>query len=165
MNDPDPVKIIEFQPGQTRAVIDLILPIQQEEFGIPIKAEDQPDLADIPEVYQRGCGNFWVACHNTCVVGTVALIDMGNHQAALRKMFVHRAFRGREKGTAKKLLQTLLAWARHNHIQEIFLGTTPKFLAAHRFYEKTGFERIIKKDLPAAFPLMTVDTIFFRYQL
>ena len=162
---PDPVEIREFQPGQTQGVIDLILPIQQGEFGIPISAEDQPDLADICGVYQRGCGNFWVACHKTCVVGTVALIDVGNHQAALRKMFVHRAFRGREKGTAKRLLQTLLDWARHNHIQEIFLGTTPRFLAAHRFYEKTGFEEIIKEDLPAAFPLMTVDTKFYRYRV
>ncbi len=37
-----------FQPGQEAAVLDLILPIQQIEFGVPITAADQPDLARMP---------------------------------------------------------------------------------------------------------------------
>ena len=39
----------------------MILPIQREEFAIPITAGDQPDLLAIADFYQTGTGGFWVA--------------------------------------------------------------------------------------------------------
>lgn len=42
-------------------VIDLILPIQQIEFGVPITIEAQPDLLDIEGSYIRPGGGFWGA--------------------------------------------------------------------------------------------------------
>ena len=39
-------------------VADLILPIQNVEFGIPITLELQPDLNEIPGFYQINSGNF-----------------------------------------------------------------------------------------------------------
>ena len=148
-----------------KQVVDLIVSIQQKEFNIPITAEDQPDLSDIPDYYQKNHGNFWVALHNEAIIGTISLLDIGNSQAALRKMFVDQHYRGPEKGTARSLLKTLLDWAKSCGLREIYLGTTPFFLAAHRFYEKNGFIEILKKDLPKAFPLMEVDTKFYKYGL
>ncbi|MGO7422080.1 GNAT family N-acetyltransferase, partial [Rhizobium ruizarguesonis] len=46
-----------------------------------------------------------------------------------------------------------------------FLGTTDKFVAAHRFYEKNGFTEIAKSALPRTFPLMAVDSKFYRYKV
>lgn len=146
-------------------VVDLIVSIQQKEFYIPITAEDQPDLHDIPNYYQKNQGNFWVAFHNEDIVGTISLLDIGNGQSALRKMFVHQHYRGSEKGIARNLLKTLLDWAKLRRLREIYLGTTPYFLAAHRFYEKNGFTEISKKDLPNTFPVMKVDTKFYKYEL
>lgn len=146
-------------------VVDLIVSIQQEEFNLPITAEDQPDLRDIPNYYQKNRGNFWVALHHEDVVGTISLLDIGNGQSALRKMFVHQHYRGPEKGTARKLLKTLLDWAKSRRLREIYLGTTPYFLAAHRFYEKNGFIEISKEDLPKTFPIMEVDTKFYKFKL
>src|SRR6185295_3159345 len=143
----------------------LILPIQREEFGIPITLADQPDLADIRGFYQRGAGNFWIAQYAGNVVGTIALLDIGNAQGALRKMFVAPAFRGREHGTAKLLLDELLAWSRARGLKDVYLGTTAKFLAAHRFYEKHGFREVARADLPASFPVMSVDTKFYVFTL
>ena len=77
-------------------------------------------------------------------------------------MFVHKDYRG-AKQTAKKLLDVLLNWSRGQGLQEIYLGTTDKFLAAHRFYEKNGFAELCKEQLPAAFPVMKVDSRFYRY--
>lgn len=68
----------------------------------------------------------------------------------------------RQSGTALRLLDTLLDWARDRGVREIFLGTTPKFLAAHRFYEKNGFSEIARSEVPPAFPIMTVDKKFYR---
>lgn len=47
----------------------------------------------------------------------------------------------------------------------IFLGTTAKFLAAHRSYEKNGFVEIAKDALPSSFSLMAVDTKFHAMRL
>lgn len=43
----------------------------------------------------------------------------------------------------------------------IYLGTTARYLAAHRFHEKNGFTDIPQADLPPAFPVMSVDTKFY----
>lgn len=153
--------IRQFAPADAQAVVDVILPIQQSEFGIAITLEAQPDLQDIPGFYQRGSGAFWVAESEGVVVGTIALLDIGNRQAALRKMFVAKSHRGPGHGVAKHLLATLFEWCRVRGIDEIYLGTTGAFLAAHRFYEKSGFTELAKRDLPDAFPVMTVDTKFY----
>src|SRR5689334_609626 len=133
------LEVTTFAPKHAAGVASLIVPIQREEFGVPITLADQPDLEDIPGYYQRGAGNFWVALNAGEVVGSIALLDIGPGQGALRKMFVAAAFRGREHGTAKRLLDALLEWSQARGLREIFLGTTASFLAAHRFYEKHGF--------------------------
>jgi N-acetylglutamate synthase-like GNAT family acetyltransferase len=159
------ILIAAFSDADQRGVLNVILPIQQQEFGIAITEADQPDLTNVPQFYQTGTGGFWVARSKDEVVGTVGLKDIGAGQAALRKMFVAAPFRGRELGVASKLLDALLAHARAQDISEIFLGTTEKFLAAHRFYEKQGFQELQKAALPKAFPIMAVDSKFYILSL
>ena len=156
------ISVGEYGDDRQEALIEMILEIQQKEFQIPITRADQPDLAAIPRFYQQKNGNFWIALCDGQIVGSVGLLDIGNQQVALRKMFVKAGFRGGEHGTAQRLLETSTAWAGQKGITDIFLGTTDKFLAAHRFYEKNGFVRIAKSYLPAAFPVMQVDTVFYH---
>ncbi len=156
------VLIERFSAADQRGVIDVILPIQNQEFGIPISEQQQPDLHDIPQFYQRGTGGFWIARCDGKVVGTLGLKDIGNAQAALRKMFVSAPYRGRDYGVAALLLKALLQHAQAEKVKDVFLGTTDKFLAAHRFYEKNGFQEIPVSALPEAFPLMAVDSKFYR---
>jgi len=156
------IQVEPFTLRQANDVSALIIGIQRDEFQIPITLADQPDLEDIPAFYQQGAGNFWVAVSDGEVVGTVALLDLGNHQAALRKMFVHAAYRGLGHGVSARLLETLLAWARSRDVKQVYLGTTEKFLAAHRFYERNGFQQITATELPPTFPKMALDTRFYR---
>jgi N-acetylglutamate synthase-like GNAT family acetyltransferase len=58
-----------------------------------------------------------------------------------------------------------MSWASEHNIQAIYLGTTEKFLAAHRFYEKNKFTQISKELLPERFPIMKVDTRFYEIKL
>jgi N-acetylglutamate synthase-like GNAT family acetyltransferase len=146
-------------------VTDLILNIQQKEFSIPIDLDAQPDLKQIEQFYQKGNGNFWVATIDNTVAGTIALLDISNRQVALRKMFVKAAYRGKEYGVGLALLHTVFAWAREKKLTDIFLGTAATLLAAHRFYEKNGFTEVEKITLPAAFPVMKVDTKFYKYMV
>lgn len=156
------ITIVPYAAEHQQQVIEVILPIQQCEFEVPITLAKQPDLLDIPAFYQTRQGNFWVALADGRVVGTIALVDLGDGLGALRKMFVSEAYRGSQFGTAKMLLDTLLVWAKTHGFREIYLGTTDKFLAAHRFYEKNGFDEVAVESLPQAFPRMDVDSKFYR---
>lgn len=157
------IEVYTYSGSYQQPIIDLILDIQRNEFGVPITLEAQPDLENIPSFYQKDNGNFWVAIAENKIIGTVALLDIGNFQGALRKMFVHKNFRGKEYGTGQTLLNTLLEWAKKKNFREILLGTTEKFIAAQRFYEKNGFTEMEKESLPEEFPVMQVDVKFYKY--
>lgn len=146
-------------------VINLILDIQQNEFSIAITLEEQPDLKNISQLYQTDSGNFWVALSDSNAIGTIALQNLGNGIGILRKFFVNRDYRGKKFGTAVHLLKALIEWAVAHEYRENFLGTTSKYHAAHRFYEKNGFISISQNDLPDKFPLLEVDTVFYKYEL
>ena len=84
-------------------------------------------------------------------------------------MFVAPTHRGPgpdgQPPVARRLLDTLLAHARRTGFTTVLLGTTERFEAAHRFYEKHGFERVEETGLPPTFPRMAVDTRFYRLDL
>jgi GNAT superfamily N-acetyltransferase len=146
-------------------VIDLILPIQQIEFNVPITLKEQPDLLDIDKNYGQSGGGFWGAIQEEQIVGTIALIPFGNDGGAIRKMFVRKEFRGKEFGVAKQLLDVLITYCRTAGIKDLYLGTVEILKAALRFYEKNGFTRISMQDLPIAFPRMEVDTVFYHLHI
>ena len=155
------VAIAPWAPADRDAVVNMILAIQQGEFDLPITAAEQPDLADVDAAYRTGGGEFWVARGGDGqVVGTIAALAFDDNAVALRKMFVHPSQRG--SGLAAELMATVLEWARRHGYRIVLLGTTAVIRGAHRFYEKHGFVRIEPEALPASFPRMAVDSVFFR---
>jgi putative acetyltransferase len=154
--------ISDYQPQ----VIDLILGIQQGEFGIPITIADQPDLLTVETFYQTGRGNFWCAIAETGqVVGTIALIDVGQGFGTIRKMFVHADYRGRDLAVATQLLETLETHATETGMETLYLGTLDILKAAQRFYARNNYTLIDATELPEAFPRMRLDNRFFKKPL
>ncbi|MET1255362.1 GNAT family N-acetyltransferase [Aliikangiella maris] len=64
-------------------IMNLILDIQQNEFGLPITANEQKDLSEIDDFYIKEGGNFWVAIVDGGIVGTIALIYLGTTEKFL----------------------------------------------------------------------------------
>lgn len=159
------ISIEQINNAYCERIINLILPIQQIEFNVPVTLEGQPDLLDIELNYQQGGGNFWGALLGEELVGTIALINTGHQACALRKMFVKKEFRGQEFRIAQLLLKRLIEFCKQNNIQHIYLGTVDMLKAAHRFYEKNGFEEIDVNLLPAYFPRMMADNKFYHLQI
>lgn len=155
--------ITQFKSHDCGPIVDLITTIQIQEFCVATSAEIQPDLRDIANYYQQRAGNFWLAFEGDELVGTIALKDVGDGVGALRKMFVKKEYRGRERGIAAKLMQTLLTWAEENGFWEIYLGTVDVYHAAHRFYEKNGFVEVSREQVPDTVPIMCVDVKFYCY--
>lgn len=154
--------IEEYTDKYKNEVVKLIVDIQRQEFGVDLTVENQPDLQKIPTYYQINNGNFWIAKNENGVIGTISLLDIGNKQGALRKMFVAKNYRGKDFGIGQKLLETLFFWANEKGIKEIFLGTTEQFIGAQKFYEKNGFVELDKNDLPKNFPIVPVDVKFYK---
>lgn len=155
------IKIIPFTKIYQQQVIDLIVGIQSGEFGVKITADDQPDLTQIKSYYQWGNGNFWIAIQEEQVLGTISLVDIGNEQVGLRKMFVKQGHRGAPFNIGQNLMDIAFDWCSKIAIKQIFLGTVPTYFAAHRFYEKNGFSRLEKTKLPKSFHLMDADKWFY----
>lgn len=155
--------ITPFGNHDTDEIVDLITAIQIQEFGVATSAEKQPDLRDIPGFYQQGSGNFWLAFIDGELAGTIAIKDVGDGVCALRKMFVKKEYRGKDRRVAAKLMQTLLGWSREKGVRELYLGTVDVYHAAHRFYEKNGFVEVARHEVPESVPLMDVDVKYYRY--
>ncbi len=92
-------------------------------------------------------------------------MDLGEGKGALRKMFVHQDYRGKEHGVALKLLETLKDWARSHDYAHIYLGTAEILHAAHRFYEKNGFVQVERGVIPDGPYILPVDVKFYHLQL
>ncbi|WP_167630555.1 GNAT family N-acetyltransferase [Listeria valentina] len=156
------MQIKSYEEKYRDQLIKLVLGVQQDEFGVAITLEDQPDLRDISNYYMDELGHFWVAVQDDKVVGTIGVLFLENGNAAIRKLFTDAEYRGKEYQTGQKLLDALEAFCAEKGKKTIYLGTTDKFKAAHRFYEKNAYEEINKMDLPADFHVLAVDSKFYQ---
>ena len=147
------MNIRPFENGDAAGVTNLIVGIQRGEFEISITADDQPDLSSIPQFYQAGAGNFWVAVVDGEVIGTLGLRDLGDGDVALRKMFVASKYRGEPHRVAQRLLSAALAWAAEKNSRNIFLGTTSRFWRPTASMKRTALsscrERRCRKHFPS----------------
>jgi GNAT superfamily N-acetyltransferase len=91
----------------------------------------------------------------------VQVIHIGRESGAIREVVVNREFRGKEFGIAQKLFKTLSNYCRDQHINFLYLGTVDKLKAAHRFYERNGFRRISREELPVYFPTMMGENVYY----
>jgi GNAT superfamily N-acetyltransferase len=157
--------ITSLSNDRSHEAVDLILPIQQIEFGVAITLQDQPDLVDIDRYYAQPGGLFLGAFKEQQLIGTIALINVGHSTGVIRKMFVKKEFRGKEFGVAQQLLENLLSQCRTKAITDLYLGSVSQMKAAHRFYERNGFQRIPPEALPAYFPRMSNDNVFYHLSL
>lgn len=130
------------------------------EFKEPIFTEKSKKIIDVFSVPNN---KFWVAIDRNKVVGTIGMVKLTNENIALKSMFVDKMYRG--QGISNLLLDTLLKWTIQNKYKQIYLGTMTQFSAGQRFYEKNGFVKCNKTELPTDFAINTLDTIFYTKYL
>ncbi len=140
-----------------KQVENLVLGIQNGEFNLGLTAQDQPDLPNIGEFYKNG--RFWVALdEENQVMGTIGLEPLNGSQAVLRKMFLDKSMRGnKDLNLAQNLVEILLRFAQEKGYQEIWLDTPPPAHAAHRFYERNGFELMPRESVPQTYKLAAIN--------
>jgi len=91
-------------------------------------------------------GMVFFALDGETVVGTVALIRVGDGRCELAKMAVATTHQGR--GIGEMLGQACKAWAAENGVRTLCLETNSKLANAIRLYERLGFRRAVEPDAP-----------------
>lgn len=97
------MRITTYQAQYHRQVVDLILRIQNEEAGINLSLQEQPDLLDISASYSQSGGEFWIALEEERVIGTIGLLRLNERCAALKKFFVDAQYPARRASVARSI--------------------------------------------------------------
>lgn len=144
-------------------IISLILDIQNNEAGIGLSLEEQPDLLDIRHNYQENGGEFWIALSNKQVIGTIGLMIRERQCAVLKKFFVKKEFRSKKIGLA--LYNELMKFAHNSNVRRIILDTPSVARASHKFYEKAGFRRVDVSELPIMYSYPDRESLLYMLDL
>lgn len=139
------LKIIPFETQYTQPVKDLIYAVLGS-LGIENKYPEinrDTDLDYIEEKYS-GRGRFWLAFDNEKLIGTIAIEELDQETAKLKRMFVLPEYQG--NGVGQKLMDVALSFAKDNEYKRIKLNTDRIMKRAHSFYEKNVFVRTGEDD-------------------
>jgi N-acetylglutamate synthase-like GNAT family acetyltransferase len=155
------IVIKEFDPAFQKA-IDVMMSRIQQEFREQITTSHSTVIKD---VYQKPGQKYWVAVDGETVAGTIGIVLFPEKNAEVKRMMVDPDYRGAELNAASLLLETGLRWAAEHEVKTVYLGTMEQFMAAQKFYEKKGFEKVAQFNLPSTYKINPMDTIFYKIQL
>ena len=162
----DGIHIRNFTDADASSVIELVLGIQNNEFGLNLSIEDQQDLANVGDYYFKRNGTFFVADRfQKEIVGTIGLLRLSREIAVMKKFFVLSCYRGRKVGISARLYDAFISFAKSNGIETIVLDTPSVATRSHKFYLSVGFTEISRAELPMPYDFPERDTLFFRLTL
>ena len=159
------MKIETYTEADREEIIALVLHCQNDGTRPAVSVDSQPELLHIKEKYLDGGGGFWVAKENGRVAGSIGRMMCGGGLAILKKFFVYEPYRGRPYHLGRRLYQTLLSFSKEKGVKKIILDTPKNTDRAHKFYEKAGFRKIKKEDLPVDYDYPYKDSDFFLIDL
>jgi GNAT superfamily N-acetyltransferase len=157
------VTIQNFDRAEQDFIKKFVLDIQNNEFHLGLTEEDQPELKDIAGYFKNG--GFWTAKIEGKIIGTIGLQYLDNDNSALKKMFVNKAYRGRELGIAQMLFDTLMEFAKVKNFKTIWLDTPAVATASHKFYERNGFIPSEKSQLPDKYTFPDRDFRIYKLNI
>ena len=121
-----------------QTVADLVYAVLGEYHLQPDPECTDADLKDIERFYFHRGGVFYVLeTQNGSIIGSYGLYPMEPLVCELRKMYLHRDYRGR--GYGKHLLEHALVQARERGFRRITLETASVLKEAIRLYQSYGF--------------------------
>lgn len=135
------IKIRRYNKNDKPGIICLVKNTLFEIFGS--EAKNIEDLKRIDEEYFGKGGIFLVAEINGKIIGTIGVVKERSKIARLKRMYVHKKYRG--KGVGQRLLNKAILFCKKRGYEKLVLSTYPKMKDAIEFYLSNGFE-IRKKD-------------------
>jgi len=140
------------------AVRRLVLAHVEERSYVPGVEHMAADAARLPGPYVPPGGAIWVAESQGAIVGCVALRQLPDGIAEVKRMYVDRDWRG--VGIGRALLVTLIDTARTLGYERLRLGTLAEMHEAKALYRSLGFAPIDRYRADEM-----IDTMFFELDL
>jgi len=110
----------------------------QRELGVSLCFQGfDRELEGLPGDYAPARGALWIAIVEGAPAGCVALRDLGQSQAEMKRLYVRPAHRGIDLGRA--LAQTAVQRARSLGYRTLKLDTLASMRAAQGLYARLGF--------------------------
>lgn len=159
------IEIRTYTEADRDEIIDLVLHCQNDGTRPYVTVDDQPELLHIREKYMDGGGNFWVAAENGKVAGSIGLMMCGDGIGILKKFFVYEPYRSAPHHLGMRLYEELLNYAKTHAVKKLILDTPKNTDRAHSFYEKSGFLKITREELPVSYDYPYEDSDFFILDL
>lgn len=159
------IEIMPYEENDTEEIIKLVLHCQNDGTRPVVDVYDQPELLCIREKYFTPGGFFWVAKEHKKIAGSIGLMNCGDGIGILKKFFVYEKYRSAPYHLGRKLFQELLSFARQHSFTTLILDTPKNTHRAHSFYQKAGFIKITKEELPVLYDYPYKGSDFFMLQL
>lgn len=147
-NEPKPLApylLRPHEPGDIGWIIHRHGYLYSEEYGF-----DETFEALVAEILAQFIGKhdpkrerIWITEQDGERVGSVMIVDAGDHVAQLRLLLVEPKARG--KGIGKRLINECINFSRRNRYQKIRLWTQSNLLEARHLYAKEGFQLVEQK--------------------
>ncbi|MCL2199332.1 MAG: GNAT family N-acetyltransferase [Defluviitaleaceae bacterium] len=116
------------------------------------------EIENIDVKYGLPNGRLYGAYLNEHLVGCIALRKLSEAECEMKRLYVRPKFRG--YGTAKKLVDIIIADAKNIGYGQMLLDTLPELKSAIKLYERFGFYKILPyNDSPIE------DTVFMKLDL
>lgn len=140
MNSQDSLTLRPATNDDRGSVTDLVFQVLGE-YGLKPEPETtDADLRDIEGAYQARGGMFDVLEDaGGTIIGSVGLYPLDGSTCELRKMYLHRSFRGR--GLGKRLLEHALKRATELGFSRVTLETASVLREAVALYTRYGFRK------------------------
>ena len=146
------VEIVEYRPAYRRFFRDLNTEWLNKYFAV--EPLDEEVLSNPYGRIIKPGGFIFFARVGRTVVGTAALIRVGQRSYELAKMAVTERFQ--RQGVGRRLAEAALAKARQMKARTVLLHTSPKLVAATNLYRKLGFVSVPSDPAAAEYRRPTI---------
>lgn len=129
-------------------ITELVFGVLREYNLEPDPESTDADLKNIERSYFERGGAFYVLeDEGGAIIGAYGLYPLGRAVCELRKMYLHKSFRG--KGLGKRLLEEALSKARRMGFEKMTLETASVLVEAIGLYKSYGFVEYDPEHLSA----------------
>lgn len=137
--DMYPINIRSFKLKDINHIIDRHEKLYKSEYGFDksFKNYVSDAIYKFTNTFDKDNENIWIAEHKGKTIGSIALVKVDNTTAQLRWFLIEPNMRG--AGLGKRLISTLLYFARQKGYTHIFLDTISDVHAARHLYKSNGF--------------------------
>ncbi len=134
------ITIHTYKPGEPSLVCYFQYKLYEKQYCFNGMYEKEM-LGGMAELYNDPEGSqMWIAKLNGNIVGDIAIIKRGDHQAQLRWFGVDSSLQG--QGLGNQLLEIAMSFCAEKGYTHITLGTIDILEAARHLYGKFGFRKI-----------------------